>query len=145
MAIGSPFEVSLDCDVCQRRRRTVFFSAIGSPGLCSPTWHEFPGRLLELDFAKQSAHAVFLYRYEPFIDAKHPNEKRYRGLERGSPSWVRFNLTVSCKSCGASLETSTQTNLVRPYTSVCDCGAVLYDDLFAPVLSWERAYSPLDR
>ena len=135
-----PFEVSLDCMVCRRTDRTVNFAHVGREGECTPTGHAFPGRLLELRTTDSGAAATFRYSFEPFIDTKYPDRQRIFGWEPGAPTWARFNFLVTCGSCGACIEESTQTNLVRPWSCSCgSCGAKLFDDLAPPTLSWEPA------
>ena len=138
LSVATPFEVALDCIVCRRRHRTVVFSKLGAAGVCTPTGHEFRGTLLSLDGTNGRAAALFSYDYEPFRDAKYPGGD---GFEAGAPSWARFNFDLTCRSCGAVSLESTQTNLVRPWSFICKCGAKLYDDLRAPALSWEHATS----
>jgi hypothetical protein len=132
-----PFEVSLDCMSCRRRVRTVVFSSLGTAGRCTPTGHEFDGWLSELESRGGVLRAAFRFRYKPFIDAKYPDEARYRGFEAGAPSWARFNFTITCRGCGATTSSSTQTNLARPWVRFCDCGTALYEDVTPVALSWE--------
>jgi hypothetical protein len=137
LAVVAPFEASLDCVECRRRARTVLFSALGTRGRCTPTGHEFDGTLVELESHGGLLRASFRYRYQVFADAKYPDEDRYRGFEAGAPTWVRFNFSVTCGGCALASTTGTQTNIVRPYVYVCQCGRPLYEDVQAPLLSWE--------
>ena len=132
-----PFEASLDCVGCRRRCRTVRFSALGARGRCTPTGHEFDGTLVELENRGGLLRASFRYRYQVFVDAKYPDEDRYRGFEAGAPTWVRFSFSVTCGGCTLASTTSTQTNIGRPYVYMCQCGRPLYEDVQAPLLSWE--------
>jgi hypothetical protein len=132
-----PFEAKLDCVGCRRRWRTVCFSALGTRGRCTPTGHEFEGTLGELESHGGLLRASFRYRYEVFVDAKYPDEDRYRGFEAGAPAWVRFRFAVTCSGCGLTSPDSTQTNIVRPWVYVCQCGRPLYEDVQSPILSWE--------
>ena len=72
--LALPFEVSLDCISCRRRARTVVFSSVGMAGRCTPTGHEFDGRLSELESRGGVLRASFRFRYKPFVDAKYPDE-----------------------------------------------------------------------
>jgi hypothetical protein len=130
-------EVSLDCPVCSRRSRTVFFSGPGQPGRCSSD-HGF-GTLLAVTQSGSSAKYEFEYAYEPFVDAKYPDERRYAAEIKGSPTWVRAYFNVVCSSCGRSEKRSTQTNLVRPFAYPCRCGAILFEDVDTPELDWSEA------
>jgi hypothetical protein len=136
LAVIAPFEVSLDCVACRRRLRTVVFGAAGATGRCTPTGHPFAGRLLRLEVRGEAISGLFSYRYTPFVDVKYPDEYLYEGFERGAPAWVRFSFVVTCGSCGGSYRESTQSNLNRPWTKTCECGAILYEDRTVPTLSW---------
>jgi hypothetical protein len=136
LVIAAPLEVALDCPVCQRRRRTVVFSAAGEAGTCTPTGHSFPGILLRLEVRGESISSLFSYEYTPFVDAKYRDECRYAGFERGAPTSVRFNFVVMCGCCGARDWESTQSNIRRPWIKLCGCGAALFEDNTAPSLSW---------
>jgi len=46
VSFGDPLELSLDCSVCRRCRRTVVFREGRSEGVCTPTGHLFPGRIV---------------------------------------------------------------------------------------------------
>lgn len=140
LTVRPPLEVSLDCKVCRRHARTIQFYGVGSLGVCTPTGHEFGGALLELGVTPRGALARFAYRHEPFIDAEFP--RGHWSIEPGAPTWVRFNLIVSCGTCGASTKASTQSNLVRPWTCQCACGARLYEDQEEPRLAWEEKAWP---
>lgn len=129
-------EVSLDCSDCKRRLRTVVFDSPGTHGRCTPTGHEFKGSVSLISLRGSGAVAHFEYEYEPFTDAKYPDEKRYSGFERGAPTWVRFHFLVRCLECGSTRAESIQTNLVRPRKRVCNCGTALYLDEQVPRVGW---------
>jgi ribosomal protein S27E len=137
-SVQSRLEVSLDCSDCKRRHRTVVFDRPGARGRCTPTGHEFKGLISSIDDRVAGAVAKFEYEYEPFTDAKYPDEKRYAGFERGAPSWVRFHFSVRCLKCGSTSAHSTQTNIVRPWKCTCTCGAPLYVDMQAPRMGWSN-------
>jgi uncharacterized protein (TIGR02996 family) len=133
-------EVSLDCCICRRCRRTVVFRLDGKDGTCTPSGHPFPGFLLRKggDGQEASCGARYLvaYRYEPFVDAKHPEWRRPVGV----PTWARVSFSVACPACGEQGSHSTQTNIARPWTCHCRCGAVLYREVGEmPMLSWFSA------
>lgn len=73
------------------------------------------------------------------VDAKYPDEKRYRSFEKGAPTWARTLLKIRCTSCGKESEVSTQSNLGRPYENVCECGNHLYTDADPPILGWSAS------
>ena len=141
-AAGDAIEISLDCSDCQRRGRTVFFKQGDNHGTCTPSGHWFRGLLLGRQERNDGGHFQaqyeVLYQYEPFIDAKYPDSLQYYGPSDGVPTWVRIHFTLACPSCKAVLSRSTQTNLVRPCTEVCECGYVLFADESPPDLSWRK-------
>lgn len=139
ISFSEAVEVSLDCELCRRRCRTVVFAQPGVPGQCTPTGHEFGGRLLSVWQSASSVRYEFEYGYEPFIDAKYPDEQRYSVFERGAPTWVRASFAVICASCGRSTRGSTQTNIVRPWACFCPCRKLLYEDISAPSMGWSQA------
>lgn len=134
-------EVSLDCPTCQRRRRTIVFDGCGKPGKCTPTRHEFRGVLKSAVFEEGYARFEFDYEFSDFIDIKYPDEEqeRYALFEKGAPSWARVYFDINCPACGRTTTTSTQTNLVRPWTCACECEQPVYDDLKPPRLGWKPA------
>jgi uncharacterized protein (TIGR02996 family) len=134
VTFADSLEVSLDCCVCRRCHRTVVFQGDCTNGRCTPTNHLFPGYLLRKDEPVGSSASVrFLvaYRYEPFVDAKYTSRQ-----PRGVTTWARVYFSVVCPACGESVRDSTQTNLVRPWTCRCRCGAVVYEDREMPMLNW---------
>lgn len=141
-------EVSLDCYACQRRCRTIIFKPDKSAGICTPTSHEFPGRLLNFESRSegnvQVAVLLFEYEHEAFRDAKYPDEVRYRSTDAGSPTWARVSFAVTCPACGQRTQQSTQNNICRPWRCVCrTCRQPLYFETEEmPQLSWRPADSP---
>jgi hypothetical protein len=139
VSFGDPLELSLDCPVCRRRRRTVIFREGQTEGVCTPTRHPFPGRITGKEVVQHgltwSAAYRVAYRYEPFTDAKYPSEK-----PSGQPSWARMPFEVVCPECGRVTKTSTQSNLVRPRSCQCQCGRVLFTEQDPmPALSFAKA------
>jgi len=137
-------EVSLDCYVCRRRDRTVVFRADEAAGICTPTRHPFPGRMLSFESGTQGnthvASISFEYDYERFGDAKYPDEQRYIAFEPGAPSWARVSFEVTCPACERRSGHSTQNNIVRPWRCACSCGHFLYSETTEmPQLSWHPA------
>jgi hypothetical protein len=139
ISFSDALEVSLDCESCRRRCRTVVFARPGVAGRCTPTGHEFNGRLLRVLPSASKVRYEFEYRYSPFIDAKYPDEQRYGGIERGAPTWVRASFEVVCAACGRSAKGSTQTNIVRPWACLCACTKLLYEDVSPPSIGWSQA------
>ena len=137
--VSDCLEVSLDCSRCSRRHRTIVFDRPNALGRCTPTRHEFDGLLLRVDANDAGAMALFRYEYEPFVDAKYPDERRYSGFEAGAPTWVRFHFVVVCAACGKESAATTQTNIVRPWHCMCSCGSVLYRELGVPHLAWSES------
>jgi hypothetical protein len=98
--------------------------------------HDFCGSLTHVELRSSGARIEFRYEYEPFKDAKYPDEGRYAGFEPGAPTWVRIYFAVRCSRCADESEHSTQTNIGRPYNGVCHCGWILYRDVEPPKLTW---------
>lgn len=129
--------VSLDCPVCCRCWRTVVFQEGEPEGICTPTGHPFSGQMIDKVVARDGAVTSVVYRvayrYEPFIDAKHPDQRK----SDGKPTWSRVGFQVTCPRCQRVNENDIQTNIERPLTIRCDCGCVLYEERETmPVISW---------
>ena len=133
-------EVSLDCCICRRCRRTVIFFEGEAEGRCTPTGHTF-GRLTGKEVTQNGSVASVVYRvvywYEPFLDAKYPDKRQ----PSGRPQWARVRFEIVCPKCVSVKKDSTQNNIVRPYVCSCQqCGCVLYTEQDEqPVLSWADA------
>jgi hypothetical protein len=132
VTFSDSLEVSLDCCICHRCRRTVIFQLGGVEGKCTPTGHPFPGKLVGREAGPSSVAYRLEYWFEPFEDAK------YKVIRQVGPrpTWGRVGFTVVCPRCGESSRCSTQTNIVRPCHTDCKCGLRLYteqDEM--PVLS----------
>jgi len=129
-------EISLDCCICRRCRRTVIFFEGETEGKCTPTGHTF-ARLTGKEVAQNGpvASVVYrvVYRYEQFVDAKYPGRRKPSDL----PRWARVRFDIVCPMCGFVKRDSTQNNIVRPYICSCQqCGCVLYTEQHEqPVLS----------
>ena len=120
-------EVSLACHGCCRADRTIVLSesapaehfgkAVGYDG------HPFDGRVVSFSSERAADLITARYRlsydFEPFTDAKYPDQR-----VSPQPTWGRIHFTIRC-TCGRSVETSTQTNLVRPRRVCCQCGQTL--------------------
>jgi hypothetical protein len=135
LSAGTPVEVSLDCGTCSRRLRTVVFTQVGATGICTPTGHQFIGQLDALQANRNIIRAEFRYEFEPFEDVKY-GDARYQGFEPGAPTWARLTFHLHCLACGLETRGSTQSNIVRPWSAACQCGAPLYDDVESPMLGW---------
>lgn len=118
-------EISLDCSKCQRTRRTVILRQADNLAICTPTRHAFSAHIVAHHISQDASpklRVLVHYNYQPFIDRKHQH------ASTGVPSWGRINCTCTCPHCGNLSTTSTQTNIVRPWTCLCTCGYVLYSD-----------------
>ncbi len=131
-----PLEVSLDCYLCQRRRRTIVFKDVTN-AYCTPTKHRFDGRLISKQCGADSAVYIIEYNYISFTDKKYPDEERYAAFEKGSPVWARINFIAKCPRCGKQTQLSTQSNLVRPSSRSCRCGHKLFIDNAPPQIIWQ--------
>lgn len=123
IALSHRLEVSLDCHVCRRGRRTVFMTE-DAPAICTPTHHAHSARVLGKELRRSGERAEMIYRfsyeYEPFFDAK------YRRDAENSLGWSRVSFDLTCPGCGEVRKDSVQQNIVRPWTCVCRCGQVLF-------------------
>lgn len=124
MTYGDRLEVSLACPVCARNDRTVDIGREGA--VCIKDGHTFDARLEELSVEARGTLSIATYRvsydYKEFVDAKHGTR-----AER-FPTWGRISFVTACTACGASKQRSTQTNMVRPWSALCACGAVAYEE-----------------
>jgi hypothetical protein len=147
VVFSQQLEVSLDCHVCRRCKRTIVFEVGKQWSRCTPTGHAFPGRIVAKETQRVGdLHLVrysVLYEYEYFVDAKHPwppgpslRERFDSRKPTGEPTWARVHFTIACPNCGVTKEKSTQNNLGRPWPIKCDCGHVLYMEIKEmPILS----------
>lgn len=120
-----PLEISLDCSHCQRTQRTVILRQADNTAICTPTKHAFSARIVARHISQDASpelRVLVHYDYQPFVDSKYQREST------GVPSWGRINCTCTCPNCGNLNTTSTQTNIVRPWTRLCACGYALYTD-----------------
>lgn len=132
VTFATAVEVSLACQRCCRADRTIVLSesspaahfgrALGYDG------HAFDGCILafgsdtapsEHDTDLVTVRYELTYDFQPFTDAKYP-ERRVSP----QPTWGRVHMQVVCL-CGRSIDTYTQTNLVRPRRVQCPCGQLL--------------------
>ena len=125
VTFSDSLEVSLDCCICHRSRRTVFFRLGAVEGTCTPTRHRFPGKLVRREVGPGFVSYRLEYWFEPFEDAKY-GDTRQIGPR---PTWGRIEFTVVCPRCGAPNQCGTQNNLVRPFHADCRCGTRLYTEL----------------
>jgi hypothetical protein len=142
-SVREGIEVSLDCSDCQRKGRTVGFRKSENHGVCTPSGHWFRGILLDIrqrdEDGRFAVEYDVEYQYEPFVDAKYPDQLPYYGPSDGVPTWARVYFTLTCPRCQAITTNSTQSNMVRPHTETCKCGYDLYRDEVPPILSWHNA------
>lgn len=127
--------VSLDCSGCKRSRRTVGLFENHENSFCTPTKHEFPGRIIKCQVSdrentgflssKSIVTATYYidYDFEQFIDKKYPTR------EIGpAPTWSRVTFLLTCK-CGEKTVRTTQNNIGRPWKAECKCGKDLYYEI----------------
>jgi hypothetical protein len=116
-------EVSLDCCVCHRCRRTVILKVGAVQGKCT-TGHPFPGKIVGMEANADSVVYRLEYWFEPFEDVKYPDRRK----AQGRPTWARVGFELVCPKCGQASRQSSQNNIVRPWTCHCKCGHVLYTE-----------------
>jgi hypothetical protein len=121
--------VSLDCYQCSRCRRSVVVNKSGYFSYCTPTQHNFKGKILELKSTKDNklaittGHYLIEYEFFRFTDAKYPMRIPAPGSD-----WARVKFTLRCR-CGANSTHETQNNQVRPFDILCECGAILVTEI----------------
>ena len=86
VTFSDTLEVSLDCCICHRCRRTVVFKVGGVEGKCTPTGHPFPGKIVGVEASANSVVYRLEYWYESFEDAKYPVAAAHR-LQVPWASW----------------------------------------------------------
>ncbi len=62
VSFGDPLELSLDCSVCRRCRRTVVFREGRAEGVCTPTGHPFSGRVVGKEVVQRGLAWSVAYR-----------------------------------------------------------------------------------
>jgi len=119
-------ELSLNCFVCERTRRTIILRVGEEAGICTPTKHLFPAKILAKETLSQTKSVELKYLVEywfaPFVDRK------YKEPAEDSLIWGRVHFSITCPKCGETKIRSVQTNLVRPFTEYCSCGNALYSE-----------------
>lgn len=123
-------EISLDCSVCGRTRRTVIFEFPDQQGRCTPSGHVFEGQVGAMQVtAKEKGGQREIecrfrlnYNYVPVKDQKYPQRVSSR-----LPTWGRIHFRAKCPKCSADVDRLfVQTNLGRPWSCKCKCGYELY-------------------
>jgi hypothetical protein len=147
VALGKELEVSLDCSYCRRTDRTIIFK-LGAPvARCCPGSAKradedhppYPGRLVDLDVRRGvdgSMTATYRLEYDvtPFEDVKYGPDLR---PWTGHPTFARVRYALTCPACKEVVRSSTQSNIVRPWTQGCRCGYQFYiERREMPLLRW---------
>jgi hypothetical protein len=124
VSAGNLLELSLDCFICERTHRTILLNDDNETGICTPTKHLFPSKILNKKVIAESTFVEINYEVEywfaPFID------KKYKETAKNILSWGRVNFYITCPKCGEQKKSSVQNNIVRPWTCYCNCGYALY-------------------
>jgi hypothetical protein len=129
-------EVSLDCFICERSRRTTAVEFGEEYGVCTgPRDHPHPTavRLAAFDTTVERERlvlrAVVDHWWAPFHDPKDQRD----ATPLSEPPWVRLYVRYRCAQTNKVHEHSIQSNLVRPSQLACkDCGAMLGVSTDAP-------------
>lgn len=123
---GDTLELSLHCFLCERTNRTIILSAGEDAGICTPTKHHFPAKILAKETLNQTKLVEINYQVEywfaSFVDRK------YKKTAENILTWGRVHFQMTCPKCGEIKTRSVQTNLVRPWTCFCSCGLALYSE-----------------
>lgn len=133
--------VSLDCFICKRSRRTVVLYEDQEKSFCTPSKHQFPGRITQIDISERenadlvrqrsvvTATYCIEYEFEEFIDEKVAQSNYYSPREISpKPTWSRATFQLTC-ICGEQTQQETQNNLGRPTKLVCKCGKDIYYEI----------------
>lgn len=119
-------ELSLNCFVCERTRRTVFLRVGEETGICTPTKHLFPAKILTKETLSETKSVELNYQVEywfaPFVDRK------YKESAQDILTWSRVHFHITCPKCGEAKTLSVQNNTVRPWICYCSCGYELYSE-----------------
>lgn len=122
-------EVSLDCSICGKKRRTVIVDQDQIRSYCTPTKHPFPAKIRETQVHQSGTETQFAYIIEyDFVDFEDKRRKWPNTAASAMPKWGRISFEVTCPECNTKNRTSTQNNLVRPHTEHCSCGYALYTE-----------------
>jgi hypothetical protein len=116
-------ELSLDCFICQRTRRTTILEAGAEQALCTSDEehgrHPTSARIAAFDTTTEDTQlalrAIIDYWWAPFHDAKRDTQ----ASAISDTPWVRLHFGSSCPRHSQADKHSTQTNLVRPVTTHC--------------------------
>ncbi|MET7296690.1 hypothetical protein ABZS79_32095 [Streptomyces griseoloalbus] len=132
-------ELSLDCFICGRGRRTTSFQYGLEHALCSAD-DEYPehptaARIAAFDVTdereRMALRAVVDYWWAPFHDAK----RNQAGTALSHIPWVRLHLGYYCPQARQSGALSIQTNMVRPVRDTCGhCDYLLATSKDAPAI-----------
>lgn len=119
-------ELSLNCFVCERTQRVVILKAGEETGICTPTKHRFPAKILAKETVRRAKSAELNYRVEywfaPVVDSE------YKESAENILKWGRVYFQITCPECGKAKTLSIQNNTVRPWTCYCVCGYALYSE-----------------
>lgn len=123
-------ELSLDCPICLKTRRTVYIFRDEKLSYCTPTFHtrhSHPSKITEALVIESSSHTELIYiveySYSPFIDKRYnlqAGEIPEHAQSREIPTWGRIHFGVICPSCSFFSEHSTQSNTLTE--GACSCG-----------------------
>ncbi|MFF4951296.1 hypothetical protein ACWC2K_31720 [Streptomyces chattanoogensis] len=130
-------ELSLDCFICGRTRRTTHLEHGEERAVCcmgdERSEHPAPARIGGFDVTSRQdrliLRSVVDYWWVPFRDSK---SDRPAAALTGAP-WVRLYVGYRCPQSHESGSFSTQSNAVRPVNEVCaHCAAPLATDAHSP-------------
>ena len=117
-------ELTLNCFICQRTRRTVILDLGKETGICTPTKHLFPAKILTKDVRSEAGvieiNYLIEYWFASFVDSK------YKESAENVLTWGRVSFQITCPKCSKTNPSSIQNNTVRPWTYFCSCGQPLY-------------------
>ncbi|MFC9960144.1 hypothetical protein ACFVIB_22690 [Streptomyces nigra] len=132
-------ELSLDCFICGRGRRTTSIHYGLEHALCSgdDEYPEHPtaARIAAFDVTKErermALRAVVDYWWAPFRDAK----RDQAATALSQTPWIRLHLGYYCPQARQSGAFSIQTNVVRPIRDTCGhCDHLLATSKDAPTI-----------
>ena len=122
VAFCSYIELSADCFICQRTNRTLMLEYGEDHAKCIKRNHLLPAKITEIEAIKNKV------KYFVELDYCEFKDKKYYITSTSIIKWARVHFKITCLNCNDKLDSSTQSNLVRPRTFYCRCGQLLYTE-----------------
>ena len=115
-------EISVDCFICQRNHRTIGLKYGEDNAKCFKEKHTYPAKITDMKLTESKAEYYVEYEYNEFED------RRNKTQSDGIIKWARVYFKIKCPNCGKEIDCSTQNNISRPWSRICNCGQLLYTE-----------------